>query len=366
MQRPALLPTAWLSRNLFSSVATSSFRQRLQRFRNQLFYFEYLLRYQARDITGAVGRLVPPSTVLSWLDRSVYRHVRAERCDPDGSVKPFKDVYLEVRSRCNSSCSFCRASRLYDDRPDVSMSQSLYLDIIGQLESAGLDGILSFHCMNEPLLHPNLVEFVRIARKRLPNATLRILTNGRKLTWPLTQQLVAAGIDIVTITTYLEDICGPLPNNLREILRRSEGWTGADNPWKAKWKIGTTQFKIERQRMVQSRENLGSVSPDAIVPRKAYWGLCEFPLRSIFVSADGRLAKCTWDFGFMDVMGTLAQNSLEQIWRNEKYTELRSALLRNDRSGLPNCRACNFPGQCGRNSQSSLLERLAVHFVPRH
>ena len=33
----------------------------------------------------------------------------------------FNSVYFELRTKCNSKCTFCKASIFTDDRPDISM-----------------------------------------------------------------------------------------------------------------------------------------------------------------------------------------------------------------------------------------------------
>jgi radical SAM protein with 4Fe4S-binding SPASM domain len=50
---------------------------------------------------------------------------------------------------------------------------------------------------------------------------------------------------------------------------------------------------------------------------------CEFPWTSLSVMVDGTVVPCTQDFNCEMSMGNVRDNSLEEIWNSEKYTEFR-------------------------------------------
>lgn len=330
-------------------------------------YYKYVMRRRTRKLVGEFGRVLFTAPAIRKLqDFARYAPARRELVDASGQPRAIKDAYLEVRSRCNSTCSFCLASIHTDNRPDRSMTLELYRRIVAELKEMSADGILSFHCMNEPLLHPQLAEFVRIASRELPLMTTRILTNGRKLTLERARELVEAGVSRIHITAYMEDVRKPLAANFQRLLAEMPGYSGSTDPWNARWQWGDTHFQLDRQQVTEVRDNLGGLSPNAPTLRGQYWGFCEFPFRSVFIDADGKMAKCTWDFGFSDPVGHMADGTIEDQWRNGGLAEIRKHLLQGDRSKIKHCNSCNFTGTCRRNTKRTLLQKVVSYLVPEH
>lgn len=66
-------------------------------------------------------------------------------------------VFLEITNACNLSCSFCHGTR----RPIHYMTVEEFTKAAA--EARGFGEYLYFHLMGEPLLHPKLGDFLRIA-----------------------------------------------------------------------------------------------------------------------------------------------------------------------------------------------------------
>lgn len=99
-------------------------------------------------------------------------------------------VSLETRTACNQKCYFCPVA--YDPRPDASMSDALFDDIVAQLAGyrATLEGVFLMS-YNEPTLDARFVEQCRaLLAAGLPAA---VNTNGTGLTPARSDALVAAG-----------------------------------------------------------------------------------------------------------------------------------------------------------------------------
>ena len=79
-------------------------------------------------------------------------------------------VYLEITDVCNLSCSFCPGTV----REKRFMSEREFLTCLDRL--SGKTEYLYFHLMGEPLLHPKLADFVRLASGRGYHVCLT--TNG--------------------------------------------------------------------------------------------------------------------------------------------------------------------------------------------
>ncbi|MDR0303618.1 MAG: radical SAM protein [Chitinispirillales bacterium] len=82
----------------------------------------------------------------------------------------FKKIYLEITNVCNKSCSFC----LGTTREPVFLSIERFENRIKQI--ANLCEKIYLYVGGEPLLHPNIKEFLEIAQKL--NVSIAITTNG--------------------------------------------------------------------------------------------------------------------------------------------------------------------------------------------
>ncbi len=85
----------------------------------------------------------------------------------------YSRVYVEITNICNMSCSFCHGH----SRPPRRMSEAEFSRVLDALD--GHTKYLYFHLMGEPLTHPSLPDFVRLANER--GFKPMITTNGTLL-----------------------------------------------------------------------------------------------------------------------------------------------------------------------------------------
>lgn len=85
-------------------------------------------------------------------------------------MKKFKKIYVEISNICNLSCSFC--SKVL--KPKRLMTKEEFTHILKEIKPY-TDNIY-LHVKGEPLLHPELIEFLKIAEKF--DMKVNITTNG--------------------------------------------------------------------------------------------------------------------------------------------------------------------------------------------
>ena len=85
----------------------------------------------------------------------------------------FKRVYVEIGNVCNMNCSFCAGTK----RPRKQMTLSEFRTVCQRL--CGFTENLLFHVMGEPLLHPELDAFFKVAAEY--GYKVSITTNGTLL-----------------------------------------------------------------------------------------------------------------------------------------------------------------------------------------
>lgn len=105
----------------------------------------------------------------------------------------YRKVYVEITNICNMRCSFCHGH----SRPPRSMSReefSLVLDRLGTRTE-----YIYYHLMGEPLTHPLLPEFIKLAGERGYKSV--VTTNGALLP-RRGGELLAAGVNKINISLH--------------------------------------------------------------------------------------------------------------------------------------------------------------------
>ncbi|WP_066459346.1 radical SAM/SPASM domain-containing protein [Anaerotruncus rubiinfantis] len=86
--------------------------------------------------------------------------------------KPFRKVYIEITNVCNLNCSFCPGTR----REPCFMRPEVFARALGQVRP--YTDYIYLHLMGEPLLHPQLIQFLDMAER--VGLRVNLTTNG---TW---------------------------------------------------------------------------------------------------------------------------------------------------------------------------------------
>ncbi|MGD9153426.1 MAG: radical SAM protein [Gammaproteobacteria bacterium] len=113
----------------------------------------------------------------------------------------FCRVEIEINTNCNRCCVYCPNAKHRQQEPKY-MEMWLFKKIIDELGTLKFNGRLSYHFYNEPLLHPNIEEFVSYTEKIMPNIDQVLYTNGDFLTDMKYKLLIAAGINHFAVTDH--------------------------------------------------------------------------------------------------------------------------------------------------------------------
>ena len=105
----------------------------------------------------------------------------------------YSRAYVEITNICNRSCSFCPGTT----RPPRRMSLSEFDAVTDRLR--GVTEYLYYHVMGEPLTHPDLPAFIRLAKEK--GFKSAITTTGTLLP-SRGQELIDAGVYKVNISVH--------------------------------------------------------------------------------------------------------------------------------------------------------------------
>ena len=98
------------------------------------------------------------------------------------------NVSIEICNICNSKCTTCPSKTM--KRPPKIMEFDLFKKIINELKEKNYSGDISPFFLGEPLLVPNILEYLRYIKKNVPKAFIRFFTNGSKLTPDISSVLI--------------------------------------------------------------------------------------------------------------------------------------------------------------------------------
>jgi hypothetical protein len=316
---------------------------------------------QAYAGTIAPARLAPEQHQAlvreGWLVESTTAFDRRAR---------LRVVSLETRTACNQKCYFCPVA--YDPRPDASMPDALFTDIVEQLAAhrATLEGVFLMS-YNEPTLDVRFVEQCQtLLAAGLPAA---VNTNATGLTPARSDALVAAGglrllsVNLSTLDArrYAEERGA---DHLALVLRNLDHVR--DRPVAREMLIAVLgrgddehrrQFEAIRARFAGSRFEVRSHEvmdragrlPLGLRPTQGPRRLagCDNlgsrPLEHLHITPRGECVLCCEDYDERYVVGDLRQERIAQVLAGDALARLRRfAYGLDDAPADFICRRCVF------------------------
>ena len=133
-------------------------------------------------------------------DILVNQHIiAAPDSKPEPALRPYPSrLIVETTTRCNLSCGHCPRQSAEADYDNADMDEECFAalaDAFPTLEALVLNGI------GEPLMHPGLEGFIRMARAAMPeNASIGFQTNGQLLDRNRARSLLEAGLNRVCVS----------------------------------------------------------------------------------------------------------------------------------------------------------------------
>ncbi|MEU1756181.1 radical SAM/SPASM domain-containing protein [Micromonospora matsumotoense] len=259
------------------------------------------------NVLSGVSRTYFHGTGTKALSDAAWLKQKSSRTPPQFSM-----IAIETMSGCNYRCSFCPIGTI--KMPSGRMSMELYESLLDQL--ADFTGVIHPYLFNEPLLDRRLPEMVRMAKERT-KASISIQTNGSKLTEELADELTKYAT--VVVNDYTTDLS--VLEKIRQYPARPE------------------LVLVDRDPDATLTNRAGNVLGRPTVLLNQF---CVRPFNEFYITQDGRVVLCCQDWSVQEVMGNVNDNTIEEIWNNEKYTARRASLLRKERTDL--CAKCDFPG----------------------
>lgn len=241
----------------------------------------------------------------------------------------YSRVYVEITNICNMRCSFCHG---HGRRPGSISAEDFFL-VLDRL--AGHTEYIYYHLMGEPLLHPQLPLFLRMAAQRGFRSV--ITTNGTLLA-ERGEEVIAAGVHKVSVSVhsfeeggdeaylrYLSEVADfadaasaagvivvlRLWNNGHDGGRNSRTVAFFRSRLEGEWAQNTKGVRIRRRLHLEWGDRFQW--PDIAAPVQGGQVFC-YGLRDHFgILCDGTVVPCCMDSDGAIALGNILEQSVEEI-----------------------------------------------------
>lgn len=272
--------------------------------------------------------------------------------------RKFRKIYLEISNLCNLSCSFCPGTV----RTPRMLREPEFRELIQKLRP--WSDFLYFHLMGEPLLHPNLAQFLQIAG----DAGFRVIltTNGTLLAKQQEVLLHADGLHKVNISLhsfeanfadtsfqdYLTDCFsygkqaegrkltvyrlwnhGGLDERNAEILSAMEHW------FPKPWIVEPRGTRIGNRVYLEYGDKFDW--PDLDAQENSSRTFCYGLRDQLGVLCDGTVVPCCLDHNGNSPLGNLFKESMEDILQSPDAAAIYNGFSQGN-AVHPLCRRCGY------------------------
>jgi radical SAM protein with 4Fe4S-binding SPASM domain len=298
-------------------------------------------------------------------------------------------IYIELTNRCNLKCIMCDRDSM--TREQGQMDMALFRQIIDNASRIRVPEV-KLNRFGEPFLNPSLVEMVKYAKaKGIPR--VYFTTNATLMTEEKAKAIVEAGLDAITCSvdgataeTYQKVRGIPhfekITRNV-ERLAEIKASLGRSNPVIVlntilmketepeilsvfrRWEGIVDRVNVIPVASYGKVESLSSAPPDSAA---CSFRACDHLFDRLMVFWDGRVTVCCGDINGALEIGRFPEQSLEQLWKNERMTRLRRLHRARQFDELPVCRSCDgIKEDVFRNMQKQRLQayQLAGKKVPK-
>lgn len=250
----------------------------------------------------------------------------------------YNKVYVEISNICNMSCSFCHGH----SRTPRKMSVEEFSLILDKL--TGHTNYLYYHLMGEPLIHPQLPQFIQLAGKR---GYKSIITTNGTLLHHRCDELLAAGVHKVNISLHSfegddDDAYARYIGNLADFAKRAANagtivvfrlWNKGFDHGKNDYALDVLKEKIpgdwvENSRGLRIRNKMFIEMddrfewPDTQAEVKGTKFYC-YGLKNQFgILADGTVVPCCLDSDGIINLGNIFHEDLNEILHSKRATDI--------------------------------------------
>ena len=278
-------------------------------------------------------------------------------------MKKYKKIYVEITNRCNLSCSFC--SKV--EKPLRNMTIEEFKCVIGKIKD--YTDTIYLHVKGEPLVHPNLIEFINVAEEH--NIKVNLTTNGTLFPNLVDKLKECKSLKKINFSlhsennkeNYLEDIFKNV-EKLQEVTVVYRLWTLNNGELDEKstqtvnkivsyYKLSTEIVdKIKNENNVKIKDRIFVDKDNEFewpsITNHNSCGFCYALKTHIAILVDGTVVPCCLDSNGLVDLGNIYNESLENIINSNRYQTLKKSFQ--DRKPSEDlCKSCTYKDRKYKN-----------------
>lgn len=269
----------------------------------------------------------------------------------------YSRAYVEITNICNMNCSFCHGH----SRDPRRMSQEEFARILEQLK--GQTNYIYYHLMGEPLTHPLLPEFIKMAGEQ---GFKSIITTNGTLLKKRAAELLEAGLHKVSISVHsFED--GTEAEQERYLTEIADfaaeasaagvivvfrlwnlGYDGGrnqqileflQNRLPGDWQENTRGIRIREKLHLEYGDRFEW--PDAEAQNYGEKVFCYGMKEQFGILCDGTVVPCCLDSEGVIALGNVYQEDLEEILNSPRAQKIRRGFDQR-KAAEDLCRRCGY------------------------
>ena len=269
----------------------------------------------------------------------------------------YSRAYVEITNICNMRCSFCHGH----SRKMRQLTREEFAHILHQLQ--GQTGYVYYHLMGEPLTHPNLPEFLAMARQQ---GFKSVITTNGTLLHKVLPALLEAGLhklsislhsfeqdDEETFRTYLSHVAQAaisaaeagtvvvlrLWNKGFDKGRNDLALEFLQNAIPGQWKENTRGFRIREKFYLEWGDRFQW--PDKDAPVQGEKVRCYGLVNHFGILCDGTVVPCCLDSDGVIALGNVFREDLASILNSPRAKAIAAGWQRRTPSE-DLCRRCGY------------------------
>lgn len=269
----------------------------------------------------------------------------------------YKKVYIEITNCCNLKCSFCSPVK----KPQKFMSIEEFDQILKKVSK--VTNVIYLHVKGEPLLHPNLIEFLHLAEQY--HLQVNITTNGTLFTKIVDKLNDCNALHKINFSLhceqnnpkYEEEIFKSVEKLSNDVIVIYRLWTLKNNELDEKSTKTVAKLKEYYNLSTETVEKLKTdknikISSTIYVDKdnEFDWpeittnkscGYCHALKTQIAILVDGTVVPCCLDSNGIIELGNIFNDSLEIIQTRKRYQKLKQS-FRDRKPSEELCKSCTF------------------------
>lgn len=280
-----------------------------------------------------------------------------------------KYFLIESCGSCNARCTMCPVEDVQRDKK--LMPKEMFDRIVEEIKPhAKWIKQVALQAQGEPMLDKRL-EYKISEMKKIGVETVTIISNGSLATAARAEKIIEAGLDFIDfsfdgstketfekirvrldfdeVTKNIEDFIKARDRlnpdmhiRIRFTIQDSNRHEYED--FKKYWnqRLGGNTNDLAYGKELHHWANWMDYEPYQLLEQAELNATpCQSPFSTFAILNDGRVALCCNDYNASVCFGNIMEESISDIWKNEKFVEVRKNLREQGRNGVPACVNCN-------------------------